>query len=249
MAAEIGSALPSRSRDACPRDENRAGDPRFDHRLIAGRILPLLPSLALAAAGSTEPPNRQTPASQEPTVRNSMKFLLPALAISALLSACGSSSSSSSSNAASTGQASSATTVRTASSSGLGGTVLVNARGMTLYRLSGEHAGKFICTSSACVHVWLPLTLSSGSKPSGSVGSLGVVRRPDGNEQVTYKGMPLYTFAGDTAPGQAKGQGIRDVGTWNAVTTSTVKTSSPATSSAPASSSSSGSSGGAPAGY
>lgn len=36
---------------------------------------------------------------------------------------------------------------------------------------------------------------------------------------MTYKGMPLYTFAEDTAPGQAKGQGIKDVGTWNAVTT------------------------------
>jgi hypothetical protein len=66
------------------------------------------------------------------------------------------------------------------------------------------------------------------------------VKRPDGTEQVTYKGMPLYTFAHDTAPGQANGQGIKDVGTWTAVTTSATKTSASTTPSAPASSSSGG---------
>jgi secreted repeat protein with Y-X4-D motif len=45
---------------------------------------------------------------------------------------------------------------------------------------------------------------------------------------VTYKGMPLYTFAQDTTEGEAKGQGIKDVGTWSAVTVSS-KTSAPAT--------------------
>ncbi len=53
--------------------------------------------------------------------------------------------------------------------------------------------------------------------------------------QVTYKGMPLYSFAEDTQPGDAKGQGIKDVGTWSAVTVSSQSASG---SSAPASSSS-----------
>ena len=57
-----------------------------------------------------------------------------------------------------------------------------------------------------------------GRTPSGGVGSLGTVKRPDGTEQVTYKGMPLYTFAQDQKPGDAGGQGIKDVGTWTAVT-------------------------------
>jgi predicted lipoprotein with Yx(FWY)xxD motif len=89
---------------------------------------------------------------------------------------------------------------------------------MTLYALSVEKNGKFICTSSACVAVWHPLTVSSAAVPSSTVGSLGTVKRPDGTEQVTYKGMPLYTFASDKQPGEAGGQGIKDVGTWMAVT-------------------------------
>jgi predicted lipoprotein with Yx(FWY)xxD motif len=182
-------------------------------------------------------------------VRVSKYFLMPALAASLLLSACGGSSHSSSSNAPSSSQpasspgsgASSSALVRTASNSSLGGTILVDAQGLTLYRLSGEHAGKFICTNSVCVQAWHPLTVSSGSKPSGSVGSLGAVKRPEGSEQVTYKGMPLYTFARDTAAGQANGQGIKDVGTWSAVTTAAAKASSPpAASSTPAAPSSGG---------
>ncbi|HYM44871.1 MAG TPA: hypothetical protein VES65_01755 [Solirubrobacteraceae bacterium] len=109
--------------------------------------------------------------------------------------------------------------MKSASNTTLGATVIVDSQGMTLYHLSGEQNGKFICTSSACLQVWHPLSASAGT-PSGSVGSLGTVKRPDGTEQVTYKGMPLYTFAPDQKPGDAKGQGIKDVGTWTAVTVS-----------------------------
>jgi predicted lipoprotein with Yx(FWY)xxD motif len=117
--------------------------------------------------------------------------------------------------------------VKTASNTTLGATVLVDAQGMTLYSLSGERNGKFICTSSACTQVWHPLSASAGT-PSGSVGSLGSVKRPDGTEQVTYKGMPLYTFAQDQKPGDAKGQGVKDVGTWTAVTAGANSSSAPA---------------------
>jgi hypothetical protein len=52
--------------------------------------------------------------------------------------------------------------------------------------------------------------------------------------QVTYKGMPLYTFAPDQKPGDAKGQGIKDVGTWTAVAVSASSSSSAAAASTPA---------------
>ncbi|HEY7890909.1 MAG TPA: hypothetical protein VIC05_01730, partial [Solirubrobacteraceae bacterium] len=68
--------------------------------------------------------------------------------------------------------------------------------------------------------VWHPLTVPSGKTPSGSVGSLSVIKRPDGGNQVAYHGMPLYTFAQDKAAGEAHGQGFKDVGTWMAVTVS-----------------------------
>jgi predicted lipoprotein with Yx(FWY)xxD motif len=171
-------------------------------------------------------------------MRSAMKVLVPALAASLTLAACGSSSSKSGSSsqaatapATTTSSSASAVVVKSASNATLGATVLVDAQGMTLYSLSAEHNGKFICTSSACLQVWHPLSAAS-STPSGSVGSLGTVKRPDGSEQVTYKGMPLYTFTQDQAPGEAKGEGIKDVGTWTAVTVGSSSNSSSAPASA-----------------
>jgi predicted lipoprotein with Yx(FWY)xxD motif len=173
-------------------------------------------------------------------MRQTTKLLLPALGASLLLAACGSSSSSTS-NAPAASPASGGTTapaVKAASNATLGATVLVNAQGLTLYHLSAERNGKWICTSAACVQVWHPLAAQGGAAPKGSVGSLGTVKRPDGQLQVTYKGMPLYTFAQDQSAGQAKGQGIKDVGIWSAVRTSATASNKPAP--APSSTSSGG---------
>jgi len=171
-------------------------------------------------------------------MRHIMK-LIPAVAASSLLAACGSSSSNSSSSATASQPSSSAgpAVVKTASVSSLGASVLVDSQGLTLYHLSGEQNGKWICTSAACVKVWHPLAAPTSGAPTGSVGSLGTVKRPDGTMQVTFKGMPLYSFAGDTKPGEAKGQGIKDVGVWTAVTASGSTTSTPP---APTTTSSSG---------
>jgi len=95
-------------------------------------------------------------------------------------------------------------------------TVLTNTKGLTLYSLSVEKNGRFICTGS-CTSTWRPLVVAAGTKPMGPV-KLGTVRRPEGKIQVTFKGRPLYTFNGDHAKGQANGEGFKDVGTWHAVT-------------------------------
>jgi predicted lipoprotein with Yx(FWY)xxD motif len=196
-------------------------------------------------------PHRFTILDKESRMRSSLKFLLPVVVTSLTLAACGSSSSKSSSqstSAASESATSGETTVKSASNASLHSTVLVDSNGMTLYRLSGEENGKWICTTSPCTEIWHPLTATAGT-PSGSVGSLATVKRPDGSEQVTYKGMPLYTFAKDRAPGEANGQGIKDVGTWTAVTVSGSSGTSTAPSSAPAESSSQSSGGGSKYGY
>lgn len=184
-------------------------------------------------------------------MRHLLKLSLPAIAASLLIAACGSSSSGNTTSSAANTQAaaqtssgpSSAVLVKTASNSL--GTILVDSQGMTLYHLSGEQNGKFICTSSACVGVWHPLIASSSGAPSGEVGSLGTVKRPEGTVQVTYKGTPLYTFTGDQQSGETKGQGIKDVGTWSVITTSS-SSAPPSTSSSsePEKSSGGGSSGG-----
>jgi predicted lipoprotein with Yx(FWY)xxD motif len=167
-------------------------------------------------------------------MRHLLKLSVPALAACLLLGACGSSKSTtatSSSAPASQATVSSTATVKTASSSL--GTILVNAQGMTLYHLSGEQNGKFICTSTACTGVWHPLTLPAGSTPSGEVASLSTVKRPDGTTEVAYKGAPLYTFASDHQPGETKGQGVKDVGTWSVVTTGSASSKGSTQTSAP----------------
>jgi predicted lipoprotein with Yx(FWY)xxD motif len=107
--------------------------------------------------------------------------------------------------------------VKEANNTKLGKTVLTNLSGITLYSLSAETNGKFICKGS-CLRDWHPLVVVAGVKPTGPV-KLGTIKRPDnGRRQVTFNGRPLYTFDEDTKAGDAKGQGIKDVGTWHAAT-------------------------------
>lgn len=169
------------------------------------------------------------------------KLLLTAVAASALLAACGGGKSSSSTSSSSSGTSSSTASsvaVKPASNAQLKQTILVNSEGMTLYHLSGETSAKFICTSS-CVAVWHPVAVSTGAKLSG-VGSLTVVKRPEGGQQLAYNGMPLYTFAQDKAAGEVNGQGFKDVGTWMAVPVSSSAAQGSSTSSGSGNSSESG---------
>jgi predicted lipoprotein with Yx(FWY)xxD motif len=93
--------------------------------------------------------------------------------------------------------------------------LLATNAGRTLYSLSVETHGKFVCTrSSGCRSLWRPLTIAAGVVPKGPV-KLGTVRRPDGGIQVTFRGRPLYTFRGDKKQGQTKGDGLKDVGVWH----------------------------------
>lgn len=164
------------------------------------------------------------------------KLSVPSLAAASLvLAACGSSSSMSATPASSAKPAAQTTgaaavTVKTGSTSL--GKVLVDGQGMTLYALSAERGGKFICTSSACTAIWHPLNVAAGATPSSEVGAITTVRRPDGTTQIAYKGEPLYTFASDQQPGETKGQGFKDVGTWSVIT---VGSAAPATSTPPTS--------------
>ncbi|MHB8233631.1 MAG: COG4315 family predicted lipoprotein [Solirubrobacteraceae bacterium] len=173
-------------------------------------------------------------------MRRSALLSFPVLTAALTLAACGGSSYSAGSATPSTASrttaaSSSAAQVKPAANSTLGATILTNAAGMTLYRLSGERAGHFICTAG-CLQIWHPLTASASATGAGAVPSLGVVKRPEGSTQLAYKGMPLYTFAQDTHPGDAKGQGLKDVGTWNAVTVTGASGASPAASTTPESS-------------
>ncbi len=59
---------------------------------------------------------------------------------------------------------------------------------------------------------------------SGATGTLGTITRADGTTQATYDGHPLYTYVGDTAAGQAKGNGLNlSGGLWYEMTVSGAK--------------------------
>jgi predicted lipoprotein with Yx(FWY)xxD motif len=105
--------------------------------------------------------------------------------------------------------------VSTARNAKLHKTILVTRTGRTLYSLSVERHGKFICTGG-CLSFWKPLTVKMGQKPAGVPG-LATVRRPDHRIQVAYRGAPLYTFYLDRMRGDIMGNGFRDVGVWHPV--------------------------------
>jgi predicted lipoprotein with Yx(FWY)xxD motif len=157
-------------------------------------------------------------------MRNRIKtwgpLVLPVAALA--LAACGSTASAGSGTPTATAAATK--DVKTASTSL--GTVLANSRSHTLYHLTVEKKGHFICTG-ACTQLWHPLHPRKGHSPTG-VSHLGVVTRPDHTKQITYKGFPLYTFAQDTKKGDVKGQGFKDVGTWTVIKVHSASTTMPA---------------------
>ena len=156
-----------------------------------------------------------------------------ALAIPALLlAACGSSTS--------PGSASSSMSTKSSTSSGMTGKsksgssgmmaasnatlmkvktsigpVLANSKGFTLYWYAKDTSMTSACTGG-CATAWPPL-IGTPKAAMGVrlTGKLAAITRAGGLTQATYKGHPLYTYAGDTAPGQVKGNGLG--GVWHAL--------------------------------
>jgi predicted lipoprotein with Yx(FWY)xxD motif len=163
------------------------------------------------------------------------------------VAACGSSSTKSTTASASTGTASTGTpsssggsALTIGSARGSAGTYLVGASGRALYMWVADKGGKSVC-SGACAQTWPPVTSTGTPAVSGGVSAsdIGTSTRSDGSKQVTYKGHPLYYFAGDPSSGSTHGQGSTSFGAkwWLVAPSGAVITSS-------SSSSGNGSSGG-----
>jgi predicted lipoprotein with Yx(FWY)xxD motif len=100
-----------------------------------------------------------------------------------------------------------------------GVSVLANAKGFTLYWFVPDTATRSNCNGSCAVY-WPPVKGPATAGP-GVTGKLGTIKRSDGSTQATYNGHPLYTYVGDTAPGQARGNGLNlNGGLWHEVTVS-----------------------------
>jgi predicted lipoprotein with Yx(FWY)xxD motif len=128
-----------------------------------------------------------------------------------LMAACGADTTSSSSAGGGGGQApTSSATITSATVSGHGAVLVAGFNGMTLYQFSQDKAGSgtSACTGG-CITTWPPLTVPSGTTPtaaSGITGQLGTFTRTDGKGiQVTYNGLPLHFYSGDTKQGDANG--------------------------------------------
>ena len=146
-----------------------------------------------------------------------------------LLTACGGSSgSSNTSNPATTstaqpgGQATSGalngmpppgSTVLHVQKSSLG-YVLALTNGQVVYMYDKDTKGGTPACTGPCASIWLPVT---GGNPVPSpadtgLGTFGTVAGANGAKQVTYNGMPLYTFKGAKAL-TTKGNG----GMWHVI--------------------------------
>ena len=150
--------------------------------------------------------------------------------IALVAAGCGSSDSSDSSTTAATtstaptstaagGKSGGAVTIDVADNPDLG-KILTDADGNTVYLFEKDANGMSNC-SGGCAAEWPPVT-TSGSPKAGSGADdslLGTIKRDDGSEQVTYDDHPLYTYSGDSNPGDTNGNGLELYGAeWYAMT-------------------------------
>ncbi len=100
-----------------------------------------------------------------------------------------------------------------------GKAVLTNPAGFTLYWFAPDSASQSRCYATCAVY-WPPVTGAPRAGP-GVTGKLGSIKRADGSSQATYDGHPLYTYIGDSSPGQASGNQVNlNGGLWYEVTIS-----------------------------
>ncbi|NUS13595.1 MAG: hypothetical protein HOY69_19700 [Streptomyces sp.] len=178
--------------------------------------------------------------------------LVAALAFAAAaglaVAACGSGSSGGSGSASGAGPASGPGAVVTTHDTSALGQVYADTAGNTAYAADQEAGGQISCTAG-CLLFWHPVLAGSTSAaglPGGA--GFGTVKRPDsGQQQVTLKGRPLYTFTEDKKPGDTAGEGFKDTFAGHAFTWHALRAAPGAATSAPAPTS--GGTGGYGAGY
>ncbi len=98
------------------------------------------------------------------------------------------------------------------------GTVLTDAKGLTLYWFAKDTPARSAC-AGACAAAWPPVTgMPQAASGVTLTGKLGEIKRSDGTMQATYNGHPLYTFEGDSAAGQTNGNGLTGFGAeWSVI--------------------------------
>ena len=146
-----------------------------------------------------------------------MKRALMTLFLPFALAACGTAATNYGGGSA-PGSPSGSATVSVADSSL--GQILVDGNGKTIYLFEADTNTQSTC-SGGCAQAWPPVTTNGAPKAAGgaSASLLGTTARSDGTTQVTFGGHPLYSFTGDTKPGDTNGEGSTAFGAgWDVLT-------------------------------
>ena len=152
--------------------------------------------------------------SRRPARLRMVLVLAAAAAAAAVLAACSSSGSSGGTSGSSSPVAASSSTLKTAKIGGA--TVLTNGKGFTLYSFAPDTPASSKCYGS-CAAYWPPV-IGTTAAGHGLPGQVATITRTGGARQLTYDGHPLYTYVGDTAPGQARGNNLNlNGGLWHEV--------------------------------
>jgi predicted lipoprotein with Yx(FWY)xxD motif len=115
-----------------------------------------------------------------------------------------------------TATASTGALVKTADNPTLG-KIVVDSAGFTLYTWDRDTTSTSSCTGG-CAGTWPPVLVPDGTPTpipaDGVTATLASSPRPDTGNQLTWDGKPLYHYSADSAPGDAKGDGVG--GVWHA---------------------------------
>ena len=87
------------------------------------------------------------------------------------------------------------------------GVMLIDASGRTLYLFTVDERDKSNCLGG-CALAWPPLLTIGEPTAAASIADerLSSITRDDSSRQVTFNGWPLYYYAPDRGPGDARGQ-------------------------------------------
>lgn len=186
---------------------------RRARRFIATAVLLALTPLIFAACTDEEPEDTPAEATTATSPATTAASDATATATEAMTETATAATATATEAMTETPAASGGTTISVATEGDLA-PYLVGPQGMTLYLFTNDEEGVSNCTEG-CLANWPPLLVEEGEEPTASddaPGELGVIEREDGvGRQVTYNGMPLYYWQGDTAPGDTTGHEVGGV--------------------------------------
>lgn len=187
----------------------------MDQKLVIGAVIVVI--IIVAAVAYVATGSRSAPAQQATTVQSTVAQASTTAAVSNVTTT--NSTNSTMTNSTMAANTTTGYSINVWSNSTINGDLyLTNMSGRTLYLFTQDtpSSGNSTCYGS-CATIWPPFYAGANATFAPSINSsqIGTITRTGGAMQTTYQGWPLYFYAGDSASGQVKGQGVG--GTWYVV--------------------------------